>query len=59
MLGAVFSAVYLLVFYREYRAGLIVLGAGYAVGAIMALVDGYQARAVAAEKAHFQDFPEK
>ncbi len=59
MLAAVFSAVYLLVFYHEYRAGLIVLGAGYAVGAVMALVEGFQARAVAAEEANLHDFSQK
>lgn len=59
MLAAVFSAVYLLVFYHEYRAGLIVLGAGYAVGAVMALVESFQARAVAVEEAERRNFPEK
>jgi len=51
MLGAVFSSLYLMTFYREYRAGLIVLAAGYAVGAVMALVEGYQARTLAEAEA--------
>ncbi|MGE4563887.1 MAG: hypothetical protein AB7F32_03375 [Victivallaceae bacterium] len=59
MLAAIFSAVYLLVFYHEYRAGLIVLGAGYAVGAVMALVESFQARAVAEEEAQQQTFLDK
>ncbi len=51
LLGAAAVGIYLPLCHREYVAGAVVFGAGYLVGAVMALLEAFQARAVEAEAA--------
>ncbi len=51
LLGAAAVGFYLPFCHREYTAGAVVFGAGYLVGAVMALLEDFQARAAAEEAA--------
>ncbi len=51
LLGAAAVGIYLPLCHEEYAAGAVVFAAGYLVGAVMALLEDFQARAAAAEAA--------